>query len=431
MLRAKLRPRFFSTSNYLAQQLATKNEATEKPRVYPPQMAKFGGQPVIKLKQRSSDKPQATRKQAQPKLDPSQPVTSKESFAKFREQLHKDKISDERLFDSSFQAKTATKVSDIKGQDVFTVDPTEASGRAMFEHLEGSTGIPLAKIKPVKKAFPRQPYVDIKDRTEKDLGFREKMLQKKREESQLAKADTIAAVDSRVHVDFLEHSLDMAHDPEGRKAKTVRQQVTWLKTRGRKYQNVHHRYQGESRMDDTMVWTERWLIESEVRRAEFIKWCLTSSREYSARRLMNASFMPDKLTSILYASRFQNQTGTWMLFFPSAFGVALSGTAYATQLPLIATMLWTSYCARSAAQVFYQIQNVNIDKRINRSKARPLATGAITQQEAYASLGLHALGAALPFAFLPASCGLIAAGLVPLALLGPKLSQYTKIWGRF
>jgi len=50
----------------------------------------------------------------------------------------------------------------------FVADPREADASKMFESQPGAAGIPLGRIKPVKKAFKRQPYVEPEDRKPKD-----------------------------------------------------------------------------------------------------------------------------------------------------------------------------------------------------------------------------------------------------------------------
>ena len=297
----------------------------------------------------------------------------------------------------------------------FVADPREADASKMFESQPGAAGIPLGRIKPVKKAFKRQPYVEPEDRKPKELDLTSETQSstKSKELDKTGKDDTFAVLDSRLDDTFLINRYVYEHE-SARHLKTTRERLWFAYTRNR----------------EALEWPEKpyaietAIINSEIRKAEFKQFIFRNLRKNSSRSLMY-SYLPEKYQNLAFLSRFQSQTGTYMLFFPASFGLALSGMPFLEQIPIQMALLWGAFCLRSSAQILHQIRNYETDKKIHRQKSRPLATGAITHNQAYASLGAHLLGAAAVLPFLPTSCAMVIAGMTPLAFTLPTLRRFT------
>jgi 4-hydroxybenzoate polyprenyltransferase len=117
-----------------------------------------------------------------------------------------------------------------------------------------------------------------------------------------------------------------------------------------------------------------------------------------------------KLRHFAALGRYHSQTGTYLLFFPCAWGVALASPS---PLSLIALQHYTLYLygafhLRSAGCAINDILDRKIDPLVARTKTRPLASGSLTLTEAAAFTAAHCL-AGLPVLFcIPQASALLA-----------------------
>ena len=84
-----------------------------------------------------------------------------------------------------------------------------------------------------------------------------------------------------------------------------------------------------------------------------------------------------------YASlmRLDRPIGTWLLFWPCAWGVALAGSAYEPWTILI-WFLVGAFAMRSAGCVYNDIVDRDLDKQVERTRLRPLASGRVSVRAA-------------------------------------------------
>ncbi|QGP79742.1 4-hydroxybenzoate octaprenyltransferase [Sphingobium sp. CAP-1] len=119
---------------------------------------------------------------------------------------------------------------------------------------------------------------------------------------------------------------------------------------------------------------------------------------------MNQSIVPDSEARSLLArlpetprilaqlARFDRPIGWWLLFWPGAWAVALAGGGLA-RWPLIGWLLLGSIAMRGAGCVFNDIVDRDLDRKVARTAARPLASGAMSVKVAWAwLLGLCLIG---------------------------------------
>lgn len=97
--------------------------------------------------------------------------------------------------------------------------------------------------------------------------------------------------------------------------------------------------------------------------------------------------MPNKLLSLLKLIRFDRPTGTFLLFFPCSFGVALAARSKSDVFFLL-TFFLGSIIMRSAGCIINDIIDMEIDGKVERTKNRPLVTGEVTVHEAMILLGV-------------------------------------------
>ncbi len=92
--------------------------------------------------------------------------------------------------------------------------------------------------------------------------------------------------------------------------------------------------------------------------------------------------LPDTPRMLAQLARFDRPIGWWLLFWPSAWAVALAGGAFA-RWPLIAWLLLGSIAMRGAGCVFNDIVDRDIDRKVARTAVRPLASGAMSVRTAW------------------------------------------------
>ncbi|KAF9279612.1 DEAD (Asp-Glu-Ala-Asp) box polypeptide 59 [Linnemannia elongata] len=108
--------------------------------------------------------------------------------------------------------------------------------------------------------------------------------------------------------------------------------------------------------------------------------------------------MPKSVQPYLYLTRIDKPIGTWLLFWPCAWGITMA--SYSAHLPWTSTLSTIglfgvgAVIMRGAGCTINDLWDRNIDKKVERTKVRPLASGAVTPTQAVAFLGLQ-LGAGL------------------------------------
>lgn len=94
-----------------------------------------------------------------------------------------------------------------------------------------------------------------------------------------------------------------------------------------------------------------------------------------------------------YASlmRVDRPIGTWLLYWPCAWGVALAGVQ--GQWALFAWFLLGAFAMRSAGCVYNDIVDRNLDRQVERTRLRPLASGRVSVKSAWVlAIGFSLIG---------------------------------------
>jgi 4-hydroxybenzoate polyprenyltransferase len=91
------------------------------------------------------------------------------------------------------------------------------------------------------------------------------------------------------------------------------------------------------------------------------------------------------LRPYILLARLDRPIGWWLLFWPCAWGVALAGGAF-EQWRLIAWMLLGAIAMRGAGCVYNDIVDRDLDAQVERTRGRPLASGAVSLRAAWAWL---------------------------------------------
>jgi 4-hydroxybenzoate polyprenyltransferase len=93
------------------------------------------------------------------------------------------------------------------------------------------------------------------------------------------------------------------------------------------------------------------------------------------------SALPPTLRDLALLARFDRPIGWWLLFWPGAWGVLLAGGA--DRWGLIAWLLLGAIAMRGAGCVYNDIVDADIDRKVARTAARPVASGRIGKKAAW------------------------------------------------
>nr|WP_298926739.1 4-hydroxybenzoate octaprenyltransferase [uncultured Erythrobacter sp.] len=91
--------------------------------------------------------------------------------------------------------------------------------------------------------------------------------------------------------------------------------------------------------------------------------------------------LPQLPRDLAQLARFDRPIGWWLLFWPCVFGVWLTGAGW--QLPLLGWLLLGAVAMRGAGCVYNDIVDADLDKKVARTAARPVASGRISKKLAW------------------------------------------------
>lgn len=100
------------------------------------------------------------------------------------------------------------------------------------------------------------------------------------------------------------------------------------------------------------------------------------------RGLVNA--LPQSLRDYALLARFDRPIGWWLLFWPCAWGVWLTGAGL--QWQMVAWLLIGSIAMRGAGCVYNDIVDADLDRQVERTASRPVASGRVSRRAAWAWL---------------------------------------------
>jgi 4-hydroxybenzoate polyprenyltransferase len=133
--------------------------------------------------------------------------------------------------------------------------------------------------------------------------------------------------------------------------------------------------------------------------------------------------LPPAIRDYAVLARFDRPIGWWLLFWPCAWGVWLTGAGW--QLELIAWLLLGSVAMRGAGCVYNDIVDADLDRQVARTAQRPIASGRVSPRAAW--IWLFALcGVGLIVLFqLRLEAQLVALGSLALVAAYPFMKRIT------
>jgi 4-hydroxybenzoate polyprenyltransferase len=130
------------------------------------------------------------------------------------------------------------------------------------------------------------------------------------------------------------------------------------------------------------------------------------------------------LRPYILLARLDRPIGWWLLFWPCAWGVALAGQAFA-RFDLILWLLLGSIAMRGAGCVYNDIVDRDLDAQVERTRARPLPSGAVSTRAAWVWLAMLCLIGLLVLVQLPLLAACIALGSLVFVAAYPFMKRIT------
>jgi 4-hydroxybenzoate polyprenyltransferase len=91
--------------------------------------------------------------------------------------------------------------------------------------------------------------------------------------------------------------------------------------------------------------------------------------------------LPQLPRDLAQLARFDRPIGWWLLFWPCAWGVWLSGAGL--QLALVAWLLLGAIAMRGAGCVYNDLVDADLDRKVARTASRPIASGRVSSATAW------------------------------------------------
>ncbi len=133
--------------------------------------------------------------------------------------------------------------------------------------------------------------------------------------------------------------------------------------------------------------------------------------------------LPPRLRPFASLMRLDRPIGTWLLYWPCAWSVALAGVG--GRWDLFAWFALGAFAARSAGCVYNDIIDRDLDKRVERTRLRPLASRRVSMRSAWLLIGVLALIGVLVLLQLNVTAAIVALVSVAPVALYPFMKRIT------
>jgi 4-hydroxybenzoate polyprenyltransferase len=125
--------------------------------------------------------------------------------------------------------------------------------------------------------------------------------------------------------------------------------------------------------------------------------------------------LPPRLRPFASLMRLDRPIGAWLLYWPCAWSVALAGVD--GRWDLFGWLALGAFAMRSAGCVYNDIVDRDLDRKVERTRLRPLASGRLSLRSAWLLIGLLCLiGLAVLLQLNRAAALIAVASLVPVAV---------------
>jgi 4-hydroxybenzoate polyprenyl transferase len=137
--------------------------------------------------------------------------------------------------------------------------------------------------------------------------------------------------------------------------------------------------------------------------------------------------LPPRARAFAELARVEKPIGTWLLLLPCFWGAALAAPTGVPPLAQVAAFAVGAVVMRGAGCTINDLWDRDIDKRVDRTKTRPLAAGLVTVREAIAFTAAQCLVglAVLPVLSTDWRVGAVALSAMPFVIAYPLMKRLT------
>src|SRR5438552_6094444 len=135
--------------------------------------------------------------------------------------------------------------------------------------------------------------------------------------------------------------------------------------------------------------------------------------------------LPPRLRPFASLMRLDRPIGTWLLYWPCAWSVALAGVG--GRWDLFAWFALGAFAMRSAGCIYNDIVDADLDRRVERTRLRPLASGRVSKRSAWlliGALGLIGLAVLLQLNVWARVIALVSVARVPAYPLRKRVTAW-------
>ena len=133
--------------------------------------------------------------------------------------------------------------------------------------------------------------------------------------------------------------------------------------------------------------------------------------------------LPPRLRPFASLMRFDRPIGTWLLFWPCAWSVALAGVG--GRWELLALFAVGAFAMRSAGCVYNDIVDRDLDRSVERTRLRPLASGRVSVRAAWGLVLILSLIGLAVLLQLDRTAQIVAVGSLVLVAAYPFMKRIT------
>ena len=138
------------------------------------------------------------------------------------------------------------------------------------------------------------------------------------------------------------------------------------------------------------------------------------------------NILPKKLVKWVRLGRFDRPVGFWLLLLPGWWVLALTDIKFINCIKLMIIFLIGAVVMRAAGCTINDLWDKDIDKKISRTKKRPIANGDISNQQAFFFLAFMLLIGIICLYQLNINTWYIALSSLPLVVIYPLAKRFTK-----
>tara|TARA_B100001093_G_scaffold83748_1_gene75246 strand:+ start:210 stop:1127 length:918 start_codon:yes stop_codon:yes gene_type:complete len=136
--------------------------------------------------------------------------------------------------------------------------------------------------------------------------------------------------------------------------------------------------------------------------------------------------LPKKYIKWVRLGRFDRPVGFWLLLLPGWWVLPLTSLGLLECLKIMVVFFIGSIVMRAAGCTINDLWDKDIDKKITRTKNRPLATGDISNIEAFCFLSIMLLVGLICLYQLNIKTWFVAISALPLIIIYPLAKRFTK-----